>query len=81
MIPDLYLHKSPGDDDEASDTIFSALDTPRSLENRFDDYLNVAYRQEDYNVKSRALPENRGAKWLLFPDDSGKQLWDVVVLV
>jgi len=81
MIPDLYLHKSPGYDDEVSDTVFSALDTPRSLDTPFEDYLNVANRQEDYSVRCRELPENREVRWLLFPDDPGREVWEAVVLL
>ena len=79
MIPDLYLHKSPGDDDEASDTVFSSLETPRDTP--FDTYINVTGRQEDYAMRSRSLPENKDARWILFPDDPFRQVWDVVVLV
>lgn len=81
MIPDLYLHKSPWDDDEVSDTVFSALDTPRNLDTPFDDYINVANKQEDYSTRSRELPEHRGVRWVVFPDDPGREMWEAVVLL
>ena len=44
MIPDLYLHKSPEDDDDASDTVFSGMDTPRLLDTPLDMYINVIWK-------------------------------------
>ena len=80
MIPDVYLSKSQ-DEDPASDTVFSSLETPFNLDYNFDSLFDVRVTQEESRVKLRSLPEYQSAQWLLFPDDLGKQAWDTVVLM
>lgn len=82
MVPDLYIGKvQPEDDLEASETVFSSLETPRASEYLYDLFINVECRQEERTVRLRALPEFRAFQYLLYPDDPLKQLWDAVILL
>lgn len=82
MVPDLYMGKAQAEDDlEASETVFSSLETPRASEYLYDLFINVVLIQEEHTVRLRALPEFKESQWLLYPDDPFKQAWDAGILL
>jgi hypothetical protein len=82
MIPELYINKVHQEaEEEGSDTVFSALETPRNLDYNFDTIYNVSSKQEENEIRMRALPEFSKAQCLLYPDDPVKQYWDALIMM